>query len=86
MQPHELYGAWNSPAQNIGVGSCSILQGIFPTQESNLGLLHGRGILYQLSYQGSLRPSMDFYKYYILEWDGGEENEHTYHISLHLPT
>ena len=35
-----------------GVGSLSLLQGVFPTQESNLGLLHCRGILYQLSYQG----------------------------------
>ena len=31
----------------------SLLQGIFPTQESNQGLLHCRRILYQLSYQGS---------------------------------
>ena len=38
---------------NTGVGSLSILQGIFPTQESNCGLLHCRQILYQLSYQGS---------------------------------
>ena len=38
------------------MGSCSLLQGIFPTQESNQGLLHYRQILYQLyqlSYQGS---------------------------------
>ena len=34
-------------------GSLSLLQGIFPTQESNQGLLHCRWILYQLSYQGS---------------------------------
>ena len=29
---------WNSPGQNTGVGSLSLLQGIFPTQESNPGL------------------------------------------------
>ena len=40
--------------QNTGVGSLSLLQGIFPTQESNWGLLHCRWILYQLSYWGSL--------------------------------
>ena len=40
-------------AQNTGVGSLSLLQGIFLTQESNRGLLHCRQILYQLSYQGS---------------------------------
>ena len=39
--------------KNAGVGSLSLLQGIFPTQESNLGLLHCRWILYQLSSQGS---------------------------------
>ena len=36
--------------KNTGVGSLSLLQGIFPTQESNQGLLHCRQILYQLSY------------------------------------
>ena len=32
--------------KNIGVGSLSLLQGIFPTEESNQGLLHCRRILY----------------------------------------
>ena len=39
--------------KNTGVGSLSLLQRIFPTQESNWGLLYYRWILYQLSYQGS---------------------------------
>ena len=39
--------------KNTGVGSLSLLQGIFPTQESNWSLLHCRWILYQLSNQGS---------------------------------
>ena len=39
--------------KNTGVGSLSLLQGIFPIQESNRGLLHCRRILYQLSYQGT---------------------------------
>ena len=42
---------WNSPGQNTGVGSHSLLQGIFPTQGSNPGLLHCRWILYQLSHR-----------------------------------
>ena len=42
----------NSPGQNTGVGSLSLLQGIFPIQESNRGLLHCRWILYQMSHQG----------------------------------
>ena len=43
---------WNSPGMNTGVGSHSLLQGIFPTQGSNPGLLHCRQILYCLSHQG----------------------------------
>ena len=43
--------------KNTGVGSLSLLQRIFPTQESNRGLLHCRRILYQLSCEGSLSPS-----------------------------
>ena len=39
--------------KNTGVGSLSLLQQIFPTQESNWGLLHCRQILCQLSYQGN---------------------------------
>ena len=45
--------------KNTGVGSLSLLQWIFPTQELNRGLPHCRQILYQLSHKGSPR---------ILEW------------------
>ena len=45
--------------QNTGVGSLSLLQGIFPTQGSNPALLHCKWILYQLSHQASPR---------LLEW------------------
>ena len=34
LQPHGLNSPWNSPGKNTGVGSCSLLQGIFPTQGS----------------------------------------------------
>ena len=43
----------NSPGQNIRVCNLSLLQGIFPTQGSNPGLLHCRQIHYQLNHQGS---------------------------------
>ena len=33
LQPHGLYSQWNSPGQNTGVGSLSLLQGIFPTRD-----------------------------------------------------
>ena len=48
-----LYSPWDSPGQNTGAGSRSLLQGIFPTQGLNPGLLCCRWILYQLSHQGS---------------------------------
>ena len=41
--------SWNSPGQNTGVSSFSLLQGIFPTQGLNPALPHCRRILYQLS-------------------------------------
>ena len=55
LPSHGLYSPWNSPGQNTGVGSCSFLQGILPTQGSNPGLLHCRCILYHLSQKGSPR-------------------------------
>ena len=59
LRPHGLYSPWNSPGQNTGVGSLSLLQGIFPTQGGNPGIPHCRQILYQLSHKGSPR---------ILQW------------------
>ena len=46
-----LYSPWNSPGQNTGVGSCFLLQGIFPTQGLNPGLSYYRQMLYQLNHQ-----------------------------------
>ena len=105
LQPYGLYSPWNSPGQNIGGGSRSLLQGIFPTQdqtqvsyiagrlltswatreaqeywsgslsllqwifptqELNLGLLHCRQILYQLSYQGISQKQLHNSNKYIL--------------------
>ena len=51
LRPHGLHSPLNSPGQDTGVGSLSLLQGIFPTQELNRSLLHCRQILHQLSYQ-----------------------------------
>ena len=48
----------NSPGWNTGVGSHSLLQGIFPTQTLNPGLQHYRWILYQMSHQESPRISL----------------------------
>ena len=53
LRPHGLYSPWNSPGQNTRVDSLSLLQGIFPTQGLNPGLLHCRQTLHQLSHRGS---------------------------------
>ena len=50
LRPHGLHSPWNSPGHNTGVGSCSLLQGIFPTRGSNPALLHCRRVLYPLSH------------------------------------
>ena len=59
LRLHGLNSSWNSLDQNTGMGSLSLLQGIFPTHGSNPGLLHCRRILSQMSHKGSSR---------ILEW------------------
>ena len=59
LRPHGLYSPWNSPGQNTGVGSLSLLQEIISTKGLNPGLPHCKWILYHLSHQGS--P-------WILEW------------------
>ena len=53
--PPGLLCPWDSPGKNIGVGSHSLLQGIFPTYRLNPGLLHCKQILYLLSHQGNSR-------------------------------
>ena len=58
LGPHGLWTArvfcpWDFPGKNTGVGFYLFLQGIFPTQGSNPGLLHCRQIAYWLSHQGS---------------------------------
>ena len=58
LQLHQLWPATllcprYFPGKNTGVGCHLLLQGIFPTQGLNLGLLHRRRILYHLSHQGS---------------------------------
>ena len=59
LWPCGLQSPWNFLGQNTGVGTLSLLQGIFPTQGLSPDLLHCTWILYQLSHKGSPR---------ILEW------------------
>ena len=53
LEPTRLLCPWNSPGQNTGACSHSLLQRIFSTQGSNQGLLHCRQILYHLSPKAS---------------------------------
>ena len=53
LLPTRLLHPWDFPGKSTGVGCHFLLQEIFPTQESNPGLLHCRQMLYRLSYQGS---------------------------------
>ena len=53
LEPTRLLSPWDSPGKNTGVGCHALLQRIFLTQGSNLGILHCRQILYCLSHQGS---------------------------------
>ena len=42
LQPHVLQSPWNSPGQNTGVGSLSILQGIFqPRDQTQVSCIAG---------------------------------------------
>ena len=74
LQPHGLYSLWNFPGQNSGVGSLSLFQRIFPTQESNPGLPHCRPILCQLSHKGSpyLYDHTVYYLFYLSNTDNIE--------------
>ena len=51
LQSTRFLCPWDFPGKDTGVGCHFLLQGIFPTQGSNPGLLHCREILYQLSYK-----------------------------------
>ena len=56
LQADSLPAEPQGKPKNTGVSSLSLLQWIFPTQESNQGLLHCRQILYELIYQGFASP------------------------------
>ena len=73
LQPHGLYSPWNSPSQNTGVGS--LLQEVSPTQGLNLGLLHCRQILYQLSHQES--PRIQKWVSYPFSWGSYQPRNRT---------
>ena len=90
LQADSLPAEPQGEPKNTGVGSLSLLQGIFPTQDSNHGLLHCRWILYQLSYQGShkvcrrgyVSKNVNYYcKYQMYKLDLEKAEEPKYQIA-----
>ena len=88
LQSHKLGLArllcpWNYPGKNTGVGSHSLLQGIFATQGLNPGLLRCRWILYCLHHQGSPPSHLPFNKclsaIHVLKIKQGTKNDGVCH-------
>ena len=65
LQAHGLYSPWNSPGQNTGVGSHSLLQGIFPTQGSNPGL-HIASRFFTSWATRNTHPYLDAFSFFFL--------------------
>ena len=68
---------WNSPGKNTGVGSQSLLQGIFLIHGSNPHLLHCRQVLYHLSHQGG--PGTFYIKRKTMDIDSCLQNSSSHH-------
>ena len=67
LQPTRLLCPWDFPGKNTGVGSPFLLQGIFMTQGSNLGLLHWQADSLPLSHQESPALKVElYYEFWIL--------------------
>ena len=78
LQADSLLSEPPGKPKNTGVGSLSLLQGNFPTQELNWGLLHCRQIPYQLSYQGSLKST-------TVQQQQQQQNFNTHHYCSQAP-
>ena len=78
LQPTGLHCPGDFPDKDTGVGCHFLLQGIVPTQGSDLGLLHCRQILYQLSYKGNLAwkpPAILFGLLSYLRWPPSQRTQ-----------
>ena len=78
LQPARLLCPWDSPGKNTGVGCHALLQGIVPTQGSNLGLLHW----WILSPQRRKRRNV--YTYLLVT--GNQENKHIHYFNKEFRT
>ena len=70
---HRLLCPWDFPGKNTGVCCHFLLQGIFPIQRLNPGLLHCRQALYHLSHQGSPEGAVHIYR--VDNYSATERNE-----------
>ena len=61
LEATRLLCPWDSPGKNTGVGCQALLQGIFPIQGSNPGLLHCRQILYHLNHREATMEVISLY-------------------------
>ena len=79
MQPARLLCPWNSPSKNTGVGCHALLQGIFPTQGLNPGLLHWASLVAQ-----SVKnlPAVRETQVWSLGWEDPLEKEMATHSSI----
>ena len=82
LQPQGLCSPWNSPGQDTGVGTLSLLQGIFPTQGLNPGLPHCRQNLYRLSRLVKNLPVTQETRVWSLGWEDPLEKEMATHSSI----
>ena len=73
LQPCQAPLSMGFLGKNTGMGYHALLQGIFPTQGSNPGLLHYGQILYPLSHQGS--PKKMWYIYTMEYYSDIKKNE-----------
>ena len=87
---HQAPLSMEFPSKNTGVGCHPLLQGIFLTQGSNLGLLHCRQILYSLNHQGWPLDSCILNKFLRWLWCTlGSENlcsmcDHCFQVFINL--
>ena len=84
LWPHGSNSPWSSPDQNTGVGSISILQGIFPTQGLNPGLPHCRRFFTSWATRDALREaSPKVYRGWL--WNGDRPRRSEFKILMRNP-
>ena len=97
LQPPRLLCPWNFPGKNTGMGCHSLLQGIFPTQELNSGLLNFAGRFFNIPIQkiltrqgtssfSSIVQSSNHVRLFETPWTAACQASPSLTISQSLPT